>query len=165
LNLKKIKEANLLENVYKELQEVLPKEKILLNEPMSKHTTFKVGGKADLFVTISSSQELQQVIKIINKSQIPFFILGNGSNVIVLDTGFKGIVLKIDIKDLSIKENYIEAGAGTLLSKISYEACKNNLSGFEFASRYTRYIRWSCKNECRCIWFRNKRCVGFYKIH
>lgn len=144
-----------METIYKELQEVLPKDKILLNEPMSKHTTFKVGGNADLFVILTSYEEVKRVVEIINKSKIPFFILGNGSNIVVLDSGFRGIVLKIDIKDINIKENYIEAGAGVLLSKISYEACRNNLSGFEFASRYTRYIRRCYKNECRCLWFRN----------
>lgn len=141
-----------MENVYNQLIKILPKEKVLQNEPMSKHTTFRVGGKADIFVTVDTIEEIKNVLEIVKNSSAPLFVLGNGSNLLVLDGGIRGIVLKIDIKTIDIDNEYIEAGSGVLLSKLSYTATQNSLTGLEFASRYTWNFRWSNKNECRSIW-------------
>lgn len=141
-----------MENVYNQLVKILPKEKIYLNEPMNKHTTFRVGGIADIFVIANTLEEIKQVLKIAKKNNTKVFVLGNGSNLLVLDGGIRGIVLKIDIKTIDVKDEYIEAGAGIMLSKLSCIATENSLSGLEFASRYTRHFGWSSKNECRSIW-------------
>lgn len=87
----------------------LGKEKVLLDEPMSKHTSFKIGGNADIFIKVNSIQDLQFILKIVKENSIPLFILGNGSNLLVTDKGIRGIVCKIDINKFEIeeKENYI----------------------------------------------------------
>lgn len=141
-----------MENVYNQLIKILPKEKVYLNEPMNKHTTFKVGGKADIFVIANTEEEIKHVLEIAKNNNTKVFVLGNGSNLLVLDGGIRGIVLKIDIKTINVTDEYIEAGTGVLLSKLSYIATQNSLSGLEFASRYTWNFRWGNKDECRSIW-------------
>src|SRR5699024_6037732 len=109
-----------------------------LNEPMSKHTTFKIGGKAKIFIKINSVQELQILLKIIKEDNIKVLIIGNGSNILVCDEGFDGIVLKIEIKKFVIQEDnskfIITLGAGNKLGEIAYKLADKNISGFEFAS-------------------------------
>lgn len=141
-----------MESVYNQLIKILPKEKVYLNEPMNKHTTFRVGGMADIFVIANTEEEIKHVLEIAKNNNTKVFVLGNGSNLLVLDGGIRGIVLKIDIKTFNVTDEYIEAGAGVLLSKLSYIATQNSLSGLEFASRYTWNFRWGNKDECRSIW-------------
>lgn len=106
------------------------------DEPMSKHTSFKIGGNADIFITVNSINDLIKTIELLNKLNIPFFILGNGSNLLVSDNGIRGAVIKLSGEFLEIKlvdENIIECGAGVLVSKLCSVAQKNGLSGLEFA--------------------------------
>ena len=77
---------------------------IKYNEPMKKHTTFKVGGNADIFITIKKEEELKEVCKFAKETKTPIIIIGNGSNILVTDKGIRGIVAKIDIKKTEIKE-------------------------------------------------------------
>lgn len=121
-------------NIYEQLKTILPEEQILLNEPMKKHTTFRVGGNAEYFLIAKTEEQIKSILKIAKDNSIPIFILGNGSNLLVLDGGIEGIVLKVDIDYIELEENVLKVGAGTLLSKISSFATKNSLGGFEFAS-------------------------------
>jgi len=109
--------------------------KILENEPMKNHTTFKVGGPADFFVTPADADELISVLKSCRDGGLPYFILGNGSNLLVGDDGIRGTV--ISLKDLCsiqlVGNDLIYAQAGCLLSTISKFACEHSLSGMEFA--------------------------------
>lgn len=120
------------------IEKIIPKERIFLNEPMSKHTTFKIGGKAKIFIKINSVQELQNLLKIIKEDNIKVLIIGNGSNILVCDEGFDGIVLKIEIKKFVIQEDnskfLITLGTGNKLGEIAYKLADKNISGFEFAS-------------------------------
>lgn len=109
---------------------------ITCNEPMSKHTSFKIGGSADFFIKVSSESQLISVLKTLNKYNVPFFIIGNGSNLLVSDKGIRGAVIKLsgDFFDIKlINENTIECGAGVLISKLCSFAQQNSLSGLEFA--------------------------------
>lgn len=119
-------------NILEELKKIMPEENILVNEPMKNHTTFKVGGPADYLVMPETKEQIVECLKL----DVPKFILGNGSNLIVKDGGIRGLVIKtskLDKLDL-IEDDVIEAGAGCYLSVISNLAKKNSLTGFEFAS-------------------------------
>lgn len=121
------------QKIYEELLKLLPKGKIFLDEPMSKHTTFRIGGVADIFVTAQNVNDINLVTNFCNKTKTKLFIMGNGSNLLVSDNGIRGIVLKIDLKDINVKDDVIEASSGVLLPKLSNIALENGLTGLEFA--------------------------------
>ncbi len=114
----------------------IPKERIYYNEPMKKHTTFKVGGPAEIYIKIQTIEELKQIKELAEKEQIPTTIIGNGSNILVTDKGIKGLVIKIEIKKLEIQkeaEDKIEitVGAGNKLAELTQNLAKQNISGLE----------------------------------
>lgn len=102
---------------------------------MSKHTSFKVGGLADFFVKIKTIEELKYVINLCNGDNIPLYIIGNGSNVLVRDGGMRGIVIKPEFTKLSASEadSIITCGSGLTLTAVSKFASDNSLTGLEFA--------------------------------
>ena len=120
------------------LREKIDTKDILANEPMSKHTTFKVGGNADLLVKVHNAQQIKFVLDIARNNNIPIFILGNGSNLLVKDKGIRGITLKIEIKDVKIdkqdKQVYVIVGAGNKVPEIAGRLLREEISGFEFAA-------------------------------
>lgn len=114
----------------------VPQEDILLQEPMSKHTTFRIGGEATCFIRISSAEQLAALIPYFKQIEIPYFVLGNGSNLLVGDHGYHGIILQITDKfdEIRVEGTSVKAKAGALLSKVAYAAYENALTGLEFAS-------------------------------
>ena len=90
-------------NILKELQKKLGREQVLENEPMKKHTSFKIGGVADYFVKISNYEQLKFVLELSEKNSIPLTIVGNGTNLLVSDKGIRGIVLKPELNDFKVK--------------------------------------------------------------
>lgn len=122
-------------SLYEELTKILPQEQIFCDEPMSGHTTFRIGGNADFYVRPNEHQ-LAEVLRLAATSQIPVTIIGNGSNLLVRDSGVRGIVIEIG-KPLDYVRrdgNTIRVGAGTLLSRLANFAADNELGGFEFAA-------------------------------
>lgn len=113
----------------------IPKDNILYNEDMKKHTTFKIGGPAECFIKIKTKEELKEILVFANNNKIPVTILGNGSNILVLDGGIKGITLTIQIEYIDIKQEEdkckIYIGSGYKLAKLSQFFLKNEISGFE----------------------------------
>ncbi len=122
--------------ICQELTKEVPSEQIYMNEPMSKHTTFKVGGNADIFIKVKNLEQLKFVIKVAKKNNIRITIIGNGSNLLVKDNGIRGIVAKIEFEDIKIDADnaIVIVGAGVKLGLLAQELLKNELSGFEFAS-------------------------------
>lgn len=122
--------------ICQELTKEVPSEQIYMNEPMSKHTTFKVGGNADIFIKVKNLEQLKFVIKVAKKNNIRITIIGNGSNLLVKDNGIRGIVAKIEFEDIKIDADnaIVTVGAGVKLGLLAQELLKNELSGFEFAS-------------------------------
>ncbi|MBQ7959868.1 MAG: UDP-N-acetylmuramate dehydrogenase [Clostridia bacterium] len=116
--------------------QVLGKENVLRNEPMSHHTTFKIGGTADWFLTPRTEEQLSEVLKLLHKNNLSFFVLGNGSNLLVGDKGIRGVVLclckKMERIEACGDEIYAEAGA--ILSRVSNVALAAGLEGTEFSS-------------------------------
>lgn len=110
--------------------------KILENEPMHLHTTFKVGGSADYFAAPCSIEGLRELVQTALQNGIPYFVIGNGSNLLVSDSGFRGLVIQMEngFQKMEAKGNFITAEAGVLLSKLSRFALSEGLTGLEFAS-------------------------------
>ena len=132
-----------MEAFYEELCKIITEEgRVLREEPMKNHTTFRVGGPAEYFVTVTTTEELQAVVRLCNRSNVPWFVLGNGSNLLVSDTGVRGVVLRLsgEFTQCEIKENIKDgtadavAGGGMLLSAFAMQLAKKGFSGFEFAA-------------------------------
>lgn len=125
-----------MSQIYTQLEKLLGKEKVLVDEPMRRHTTFRIGGNAAYFVTPEDADQLAGVVKLCNSRQIPYFILGNGSNLLVSDKGYHGVVIAMQkhFNDCRVEGHQLIAGAGTLLSKIAKQAWQHHLTGFEFAA-------------------------------
>lgn len=106
---------------------------LLENESMAKHTTFRVGGKADMYVSVKSVEELSSLIKLARETDTPFTIIGNGSNILVKDKGIRGLVIEIGsgMSAHELKGNMIYAEAGILLSRLASLALNNSLTGME----------------------------------
>lgn len=118
------------------LATIVTEDRIKLNEPMKGYTSFNIGGCADRFVLVENETELAGVLKVLKESNEPFFLLGNGSNILVSDKGFRGTVIKLckDFLDIKVENDTITAGAGVSLSMLAKAAMNNSLSGLEFAS-------------------------------
>ena len=121
---------------YNILSEIAGESNILKDEPMSMHTSFKIGGKADYFVTPDSISDLCETVELCRKFNVSYTVLGNGSNVLVSDKGYRGAIIQIqkNICGVRVDGEEIYAESGALLSKISSEAVRAGLEGFEFAS-------------------------------
>ncbi|MDR2903285.1 MAG: UDP-N-acetylmuramate dehydrogenase [Clostridiales bacterium] len=111
-------------------------EQMKKNEPMAKHTSFKAGGCADIFVSPADHEQLKRTIRLCLRFGMPYFVIGNGSNILVRDKGFRGVVISID-KAMSavelLADDRIKAEAGAQLSAVANFALKQGLAGFEFA--------------------------------
>ena len=120
---------------YNKLAEIVSPEAILENEPMSKHTTFRIGGNADVFVSPKTSK-VAPIMQLAREYDIPVTVIGNGSNLLVGDKGIRGLVISFgrEAEEIILDGKCIKASAGTMLAKVSIEAAKNNLTGLEFAA-------------------------------
>jgi len=109
---------------------------LIMDEPLRNHTTFRVGGKADAFLSVRNEEQVKNVVAICNRYQVPFFILGNGSNLLVSDKGYRGMVIAIgnDFAKISVDANRIHAQAGAMLGSVAQMSAKQGLGGMEFAS-------------------------------
>lgn len=103
------------------------------NIPLAKFTTFKIGGPAKFFVEVKNEEELLEAVNYAKKSKLEIFILGGGSNILISDEGFQGLVIKLQFENFKIENEKIECGASVMLSKIVNESVKNELSGLEWA--------------------------------
>ena len=118
------------------LSRIVPKENIVLNELMSRHTTFRVGGEAACLIKVSDSRELSKIITFLKQTEHDFFVLGNGSNLLVSDNGYDGVVLKLEGEFSEIHTDGLKlvSGAGVSLAKAAKTAMEEGLTGMEFAS-------------------------------
>lgn len=121
---------------YNQLIQIIDEKRVLCDEPMSKHTTFRVGGPADYFVMPQSTEEVQKVIALCKEMEMPYYVLGNGSNLLVSDAGYRGVIVQIykEMNRIQVEGTTVKVQAGALLSKIGSAALEAGLTGFEFAS-------------------------------
>ena len=134
------------QNFYDKLNNVIAKDSILIDEPMSRHTTFRVGGPADFFVTPKAKEEVRDVIRICKEAGMPYYSIGNGSNLLVSDAGYRGVIVQIykEMNEVKVEGDLVKAQAGALLSGIAAKALGAELSGFEFASGIPGTIGGAC---------------------
>lgn len=123
-------------SIYEHISSIVPKERILFQVPMSKYTTFRVGGEAECMVMVDSKEELSQLVSYLGRLEQDYFVLGNGSNLLVGDKGYRGIILKLGkrMAAIHVEGTHLVAGAGALLSQAALAARDAGLSGFEFAA-------------------------------
>lgn len=124
-----------IQKTLSELKKIIPEEYIKINEPMSKHTSFKTGGPAEIYIIGKTTEQIQEVLKYSKQNNIKLYIIGNGSNLLVLDEGVKGIVLKISLENIQIEEKednvIIIAGAGVKTMALAQVLKQNCITGFE----------------------------------
>ena len=125
-----------MRETYDILKNIVSEQDILTKEYMKNHTSFKIGGSADFLVTPRTVDQIQNLIKTLKKENIPVFIMGNGSNLLVSDKGIRGVVIKLskNFSSFSISGDEVTAQSGILLSTLSKSIVNESLSGFEFAS-------------------------------
>lgn len=113
----------------------IDKEKILYNEPMSKHTTFKIGGPAECFIKIDNIDDLKEILSFVKENKVPLTVVGNGSNLLVLDNGIKGITTCIKLEGIELKEEndfyILKVASGEKIGKVARMMCSKEISGME----------------------------------
>ena len=119
----------------RELERILGKDNILINEPLSRHTSFRIGGPAQRFLMPAGAEEVREAVRLLKEAEEPFFVMGNGTNLLVSDEGYNGTVIALgkNMADIRAKGHTITADAGALLSKIAAEALKED--GFRAGAR------------------------------
>ncbi len=121
-----------MNNKYQELIKQFGEDRVKVNEPLSVHTTFKIGGPADLFYEAQSEEEFIKVIGKVRDIGVPYFILGAGSNVLISDKGFRGIIIKLSNRRLRIENSTLFAGSGLPISILLDKCKEDSLTGLEF---------------------------------
>lgn len=125
-----------MREITNKFRKALGDDNVLLNEPMSKHTTFRIGGSADIFVTPQGMEGVRSAVELARESGMPYYIIGNGSNLLVKDNGFRGIIIQIykGLSHIDISDNIVTVGAGALLSAAARKALEYSLTGMECLS-------------------------------
>lgn len=135
--LRKAERADLKkEEILRQLREIVGSDACAEQEPLSRHTTFRIGGPAAYFVCPHTDEEIRQILTLCQKERIPWFVMGNGSNILASDEGFDGVILSIykSFQQVEVEKNRIRAKAGIMLSALSHAALDAGLAGLEFAS-------------------------------
>lgn len=123
-----------------QLGTVVGRAQVCENEPMKNHTTFRIGGPADVFVSPETEESLICGLKWCREQNIPFYVIGNGSNLLVGDKGFRGVIFQVckNLEDVEVREEaeeiYVRAGAGVMLAKLAKDISAGGYAGFEFAT-------------------------------
>lgn len=118
------------------LNQIMGEQEIRLLEPMASHTTFRAGGPADFYLSPTSLSQLISVVNLCREETMPYFVIGNGSNLLVSDKGYHGVMISLEkgFQECFAEGDTIRAGAGMTLYKIAREARNYSLAGFEFAA-------------------------------
>ncbi len=124
------------QNLVNELYRIVGEENVKIEEPMYKHTTFRIGGPAQYFVTPQTAEEIGQTVLLCHAEQVPYFIIGHGSNLLVSDKGMRCVVIQLynNFSDFRIEEDKVYAQAGVMLCKLGVAIKEASLTGFEFAA-------------------------------
>lgn len=121
---------------YNNLKDMIEESRVYVDEPMKKHTTFRVGGPADYFVVPKTKEEVKNIVALCREFDMPYYVLGNGSNLLVGDKGYRGVIIQIykEMNHIQVEGDRMKVQAGALLSKIGSAAFEAGLTGFEFAA-------------------------------
>ena len=123
-------------NIFEDLKSILGEENVFVNEPMNKHTTFRIGGKADFLVCPKNIENVKDIISYLSDNSINYYVIGNGSNLLVKDKGFRGVIVKLfkDFSKVDVDGCLIKAEAGATLSAVAKKAMQSSLAGMECLS-------------------------------
>lgn len=123
-------------SMYEYIESFIPGEQILFHEPMSKHTTFRVGGEAACMIYVQTEEEIRKLVSYLNQIEEDYFMLGNGSNLLVGDKGYRGIIIKFgkQMEEIQVDGERMTIKAGALLPKVAVTAKEHGLTGLEFAA-------------------------------
>ena len=121
---------------YEKLSKIVEKEQILIEEPMKKHTTFRIGGPAEYLILPQTAEEIADVVKLCGQEEIPWYIVGNGSNLLVADEGVRGVVIQLlrNFNQIQVEGCQIRMQAGAQNAAVAKRALDASLTGFEFAA-------------------------------
>lgn len=138
LNITGVQKMNndMMDLALEEVNRILKSDQILVDVPMKDYTSMRVGGKAKIVVLPSAVDEIRELIKSLGKNSIPYYVIGNGTNLIVHDAGYNGVIIKLseNFSSVTVDENIITAKSGASIVSVSNLACENSLSGLEFAA-------------------------------
>lgn len=125
-----------IEDIYSKIQKIIVKERVFKNVKMGKYTSFRTGGSSEILLIIEQIDELKQILSLLTKENVPHILLGNGSNILVKDGGYRGVIIKLGDKfnEIEVNGKNITAYAGARISTVAKEAMENSLTGMEFAS-------------------------------
>ena len=131
---------------FEELKNIIPEARIKADEPMKMHTTFRIGGPAKYFVIPETKEEIKAIIECCKSADMPYYILGNGSNLLVSDKGYEGVVIQIfkNMNQITLEGDTITAQAGAILSSVANKALEAELTGFEFAAGIPGTLGGAC---------------------
>lgn len=134
------------QKIFDKLASIVTEKRVLIDEPMSKHTTFRVGGPADYFLIPQTEEEVVKLVTLCKEEEVPYYIIGNGSDLLVSDAGYRGAIIQIGrrMSEITVEGSIIRAQAGALLSAIGSEALKHSLGGFEFAAGIPGCLGGAC---------------------
>lgn len=134
------------QRLYERLISVISEERVLLSESMKKHTTFRIGGPADYFLMPQSEKEAADAVAVCREERVPYSIVGNGSNLLVSDSGYRGVVIQLykEMSRVQVEGTHIYAQAGASLAKIAAAAMEAGLAGFEFAAGIPGTLGGAC---------------------
>ena len=132
--------------IYDKLKDFISEDRMKINEPMKNHTSFQIGGACDILVLPRSQSEIKKIIDLCRENQTPFFVMGNGTNLLIKDSGIRGVVIKLaqNFNDIKVDGNIITCKAGVAMSAISRVALENSLSGLEFANGIPGSVGGAC---------------------
>lgn len=121
---------------FNRMKDIIDENRIFVDEPMKKHITFRVGGPADYFVVPRTKEEVKGLISLCKEFDMPYYVLGNGSNLLVGDKGYRGVIIQVykEMNQIEVEGENIKVQAGALLSRVGNVALDAELSGFEFAA-------------------------------
>lgn len=125
-----------MKDLRSKLAKLVSEQQILKNEPMKDHTTFRVGGPADYFLVPQNEEEAAALLRLFCDEEIPYYVMGNGSNLLVSDEGYRGCILELfnNFSEITVNNDRIIAQAGALLSRVANTALKEGLDGLSFAA-------------------------------
>jgi len=125
-----------MKEVYKRIQSMISEDRIFTNEPLKEHTYFKIGGPVNILIKVNSIDEIKKVIQLCKDENVKYYVIGNGTNILVPDEGLEAVIIKIaeDFSAYRIQGDKVHVQSGMLLSTLSKKIAKASLAGFEFAS-------------------------------
>ena len=123
-----------MDKIAEELRSIIAASDVFVDEKMCDHTTFRIGGCADVFVIPRSIREATDVVRLLLARKVPYTVIGNGSNILVSDSGYRGCIVCMGADDIRVDGTTVTAGAGALLARTARYAYENALTGMEFAS-------------------------------